>query len=65
MKIWFNRVTLCSVILNGVCISGPDVSHLPAEKGSTLYQLLSNPDQVTLEHLTAEVFQVSTRVQDR
>ena len=47
------------------CVSGPDVSHLPAEKGSTLYQLLSNPDQVTLEHLTAEVFQVSTRVQDR
>ncbi|KAK2152971.1 hypothetical protein LSH36_313g04004 [Paralvinella palmiformis] len=40
---------------------GSDNSKLPAEKGTTLFQLLSHPDDVSLEHLTPEIFQKSMR----
>ena len=35
-----------------------DNSNLPAEKGSTIYQLLTSPDKVDIEHLSVEHFQV-------
>jgi hypothetical protein len=38
---------------------GSDLFDLPSEKGSTLYQLLSHPDEVNLESLPADVFTVS------
>ena len=42
-------------------IAGSDHHDLPAEKGSTLYQLLSHPDAVDLEHLTTDHFQKAMR----
>ena len=41
-------------------LSGTDNSDLPAERGSTLYQLLTHPDKVAVENLTVETFQVRT-----
>ncbi|CAH1790961.1 unnamed protein product [Owenia fusiformis] len=38
-----------------------DSSNLPAEQGSILHQLLTQPDMVTLEHLTPETFQKTMR----
>ena len=35
-----------------------DNSNLPAEKGSIIYQLLTSPDKVDIEHLSVEHFQV-------
>ncbi|XP_064621643.1 uncharacterized protein LOC135484263 isoform X2 [Lineus longissimus] len=40
---------------------GNDNSNLPAENGSTLAMLLSHPDEVTLDLLTAEIFQKTMR----
>ena len=41
-------------------------SNLPAESGSTMYQLLVQPDKVAIENLNLEVLQVriTTRPQD-
>ena len=36
-----------------------DLTDLPAQEGSTLYKLLTDPDNVNLEHLTVETFRVS------
>lgn len=36
-----------------------DLANLPSHVGSTLYQLLTDPDNVTLEKLTVDAFSVS------
>ena len=36
-----------------------DMSNLPPAEGTTLYRLLTDPDNVSLEHLTMEPFVVS------
>jgi hypothetical protein len=35
-----------------------DLSDLPAQDGSTLYKLLTDPDNVNLENLTVDIFGV-------
>ena len=36
-----------------------DLTDLPAQDGSTLYKLLTDPDNVNLENLTVDTFRVS------
>lgn len=38
--------------------SSNDPSDLPSSEGSTLHQILTDPDSVMVEHLTTEVFTV-------
>ncbi|ELT94138.1 hypothetical protein CAPTEDRAFT_214115 [Capitella teleta] len=40
---------------------GSDMSDLPSEKGSTLYQFLSHPDEVSLDSLPSEAFTKTMR----
>lgn len=39
-----------------------DLSDLPAQDGSTLYNLLTDPDNVSLENLTIDIFGVSFKI---
>jgi hypothetical protein len=39
-----------------------DLSDLPAQDGSTLYKLLTDPDNVSLENLTVDVFGVRFKI---
>jgi len=39
-----------------------DLSDLPAQDGSTLYKLLTDPDNVNLENLTVDMFGVSFKI---
>ncbi|XP_064600438.1 uncharacterized protein LOC135466719 [Liolophura sinensis] len=41
--------------------SGTDISRLPDEQGSTLFQFLVQPDEVPLENLTLDILQKSIR----
>lgn len=36
-----------------------DIRHLPDQEGSTLYKLLTDPDNVNLEHFPPDIFAVS------
>ena len=38
-----------------------DLADLPAQEGSTLYKLLTDPDNVNLENLTVDTFRVSMK----
>lgn len=37
-----------------------DLQQIPDNRGSTLYRLLTDPDNVNLEYLSADLFAVST-----
>jgi len=39
-----------------------DLSDLPAQEGSTLYKLLTDPNNVNLENLTVDMFGVSSEI---
>jgi len=39
-----------------------DLSDLPAQEGSTLYKLLTDPNNVNLENLTVDMFGVSSEM---
>jgi len=39
-----------------------DLSDLPAQEGSTLYKLLTDPNNVNLENLTVDMFGVSSQI---
>lgn len=39
-----------------------DLQQIPDNRGSTLYRLLTDPDNVNLEYLSADLFAVSTLV---
>lgn len=39
-----------------------DLQQIPDNRGSTLYRLLTDPDNVTLEYLSADLFAVSMLV---
>lgn len=51
----FSKLPPCTNMFS----KGSDMSDLPSEKGSTLYQFLSHPDEVSLDSLPSEAFTVS------
>ena len=51
--------TESNLLRAGLNQSSNDMSNLPPSKGTILYRLLTDPDNVTLDHLTLESFIVS------